>query len=155
MAEASSSRCLFSIIPWKTKRAMTDLIVIKRYEQAHLAHLDCAKLGDEGIECVLKDENTISVIPVWSNAMGGIKLLIHKSDLQKVTLVFGANEYSDLQNAFDGQIESQLICPNCGSAEVQQKRSILTGLIFLIFFFVPLATTTKKYLCTSCTHIWK
>ncbi len=110
---------------------MSDLIVIKRYEQAHLAHLDLAKLNDEGIECFLKDENTVSVNPVWSNAVGGIKLLIHKSDLEKVNSVLGANEYSNLQNAFDEQVESQLICPNCGSAEVQQKRSILTGFILL------------------------
>jgi predicted nucleic-acid-binding Zn-ribbon protein len=139
----------------KNNNKISDLVVIRRYDQAHLAHLDRAKLSDEGIESFLKDENTVSINPIWSNAVGGIKLIVHKSDIERVSSVLGTNEYSDLQNAFNDKIETQNVCPKCGSTEVQQKRSFLSGIAFLILFFIPLAAPTNKYLCTSCSHTWK
>ncbi len=134
---------------------MSDLVVIRRYEQAHLAHLDLAKLRDEGIESFLKDENSVSINPFWSNAIGGIKLIVHKSDFQKARSMLNANEYSKLEKVFGRKIEAQDDCPKCGSTMIQQQRSLLSGILFLILFFVPLAALTNKYLCSSCGHTWK
>ena len=129
---------------------MDDLIILKTYDQAFLANIDVAKLNDEGIECFLKDENTIAINPLWSNMVGGIKLMIRQSDFEKAASIFDKNEYAELKKAFDEQIETQLTCPNCGSLKVHRKYSILAGL----FFGLPLATTMKKYVCNSCKHVW-
>jgi len=100
----------------KNCNKISDFIVIRVYDQAHLDH---AKLSDEGIESFLKDKNTVSINPIWSNAVGEIKLIVHKSDVERASSVLGINKYTDLQYAFDDRIEAQNVYPECGSTEVQ------------------------------------
>ena len=40
------------------------------------------KLRDAGIQCYLKDEYTVTIDPLLTNAVGGIKLVINKKDLK-------------------------------------------------------------------------
>ncbi len=51
-------------------------------------------LEAEGIMCFLKDEMTISADPLFSNALGGIKLQIKESDLELAKMVL-KNIYND------------------------------------------------------------
>jgi len=115
----------------KNCNKISDFIVIRVFDQAHLAHLDRAKLSDEGIEAFLKDENIVSVNPIWSNTVGGIKLIVHKSDVERAGSVLGINKYTDLQYAFDDKIEAQNVCPKRGSTETQQKNQFLTMFIMV------------------------
>jgi hypothetical protein len=39
-----------------------------------------ARLEDEGIQCLTRDEHTVSAHPFMSNAIGGIKLLVPDAD---------------------------------------------------------------------------
>ncbi len=39
-----------------------------------------ARLEDEGIQCLMRDEHTVSAHPFMSNAIGGIKLLVRDAD---------------------------------------------------------------------------
>ena len=36
------------------------------------------RLKEEGIECWLKDENTVTIDPIIANAVGGIKLMVEE-----------------------------------------------------------------------------
>ena len=47
------------------------------------AHLLLTRLESEGLECWLQDENTVTIYPVWTNAVGGIKLLVKKEDVPR------------------------------------------------------------------------
>ncbi len=49
--------------------------ILKSYLNSTLAYLDSAKLSDEGIEAMLKDENIVSINPIYAHAVGGIKLI--------------------------------------------------------------------------------
>lgn len=57
--------------------------ILKTYNDAFSAHLDAAKLKDEGIEFLLQDEKTISINPLYSNALGGIKLWVNEGDFKR------------------------------------------------------------------------
>ena len=40
------------------------------------AHIALGRLKDEYINCYLQDENTVTIDPLLSNAIGGIKLMV-------------------------------------------------------------------------------
>lgn len=51
------------------------------------AYLAKGKLESEGIEVILKDELTTQVNNFYSNAIGGVKLLIKETDVETATLI--------------------------------------------------------------------
>lgn len=62
---------------------MEDLIIIISFTYPHEAHLVRGMLESKGIEVQVKDELTTQVINFYSNAIGGVKLLVKKSDYEK------------------------------------------------------------------------
>ncbi|MDH3251401.1 MAG: DUF2007 domain-containing protein [Ignavibacteria bacterium] len=131
------------------------IVIVKTYEFPYLAHLDRAKLADEGIDSFVRDENVVSVAPFYTHAVGGVKLMVRGTDLQKAKEVLRVNEYSELSRAFDGQVEEQVLCPNCGSVDISQHRSMISGFLFLLLFFLPVALFSGKHVCGTCGHTWK
>jgi hypothetical protein len=59
------------------------LVTLKIFMFPHEAYPLMSKLQDEGIECFLEGENTLTAQPFLSNAIGGVKLNIKESDAEK------------------------------------------------------------------------
>ena len=59
-----------------------DIIVIKTFDNYFLANISLTKLRDAGVECYLKDEYTVTIDPILTNAIGGIKLVVKKEDYE-------------------------------------------------------------------------
>ncbi len=135
----------------------TDIMkILKTYLYSSLAHLDFAKLSDEGIEALIKDENLVSINPVYAQAVGGIKLLVKDEDYTKALAVLNCNEYELLKNEYpDEEISEQIKCSNCGSINIFQKGSWIVGIFFLILAFIPFTTKKSTYICLDCSHQWK
>jgi hypothetical protein len=55
---------------------MQPFIQIGSYDNYIYAHIVLSKLQDSGINCHLKDEYTITIDPLLSPALGGIKLMV-------------------------------------------------------------------------------
>mgnify|MGYP002622807959 FL=1 len=105
--------------------------ILKTYMYSHQAHLDIAKLSDEGIEAVIKDDNIVSINPVFAQAVGGIKILVDEEDYERATEILSINYYDNLKGDFREEIiEEQRVCKKCGSVNVFQKGSWLLGLFF-------------------------
>lgn len=58
-------------------------IVIRRYRDMPGAFVARSVLEDAGIECVLQDDNVVRMDWFWSNAMGGIKLVVRQKDAEE------------------------------------------------------------------------
>jgi Cdc6-like AAA superfamily ATPase len=63
----------------KTNNFVTVLTFTYPYE----AEIIRGRLESEGIECFMQDELTVQVNPFYSNAIGGIKLQVRESDLER------------------------------------------------------------------------
>ena len=74
------------------------------------AHLLMAKLESEDIECWLQDENTVTINPILTNAVGGIKLLVTKQDLGRAYQIF-----KEIENNRKQSVE----CPKCKGHNVE------------------------------------
>ncbi|MFI5204532.1 MAG: DUF2007 domain-containing protein [Flavobacteriales bacterium] len=66
---------------------MNPLKIIIRFTYSHEVPVAKALLEAEDIECVIQDEVTIGAHPFYSNAIGGIKLLVHENDVELATQI--------------------------------------------------------------------
>ena len=60
-----------------------DFIQIRSYDNYIYAHIVLSMLQDAGINCHLKDEYTITIDPLLSPALGGIKLMVAGSQVER------------------------------------------------------------------------
>ena len=49
-----------------------NFVIIRTFQNYFNAHIILTRLRSEGIDCFLRDEFTVTVDPVLSNAVGGI-----------------------------------------------------------------------------------
>lgn len=59
-----------------------DLVTIAVFNTSVDAHLAMGRLEADGIECFLKDDNTIQINPLYNIALGGIKLQVVDADVE-------------------------------------------------------------------------
>ena len=60
-----------------------DYIQVRSYDNYIYANIVLSMLQDSGINCHLKDEYTITIDPLLSPALGGIKLMVAGSQLER------------------------------------------------------------------------
>lgn len=53
-------------------------VILRRYSEMPAAFVEKSVLEDAGIECYLQDENVVRMDWFWSNAIGGIKLIVRE-----------------------------------------------------------------------------
>lgn len=71
---------------------MNRFIIVRTFDNYLLANMLMGRLEAENIRCHLKDENTILADPLLSNAIGGIKLMVHSSQLERAMEIIEAVE---------------------------------------------------------------
>lgn len=120
-----------------------DLITLGSFEFLADVQIIKGRLEAEGIAVVLKDENTVGVEPFASNALGGIKLQVFKSDKERAETIF-----NEVRNYAVDENGTLIQCPNCGERK-SETHYLRNTLYYKLFpFFEP-----KKYRCTSCSFI--
>ncbi|MBS1774222.1 MAG: hypothetical protein JST82_15295 [Bacteroidetes bacterium] len=58
-----------------------ELITVAVFPNAFNAHLVQGRLHADGVGSYIKDEHTLQVNPLYSNALGGIKLQVKQTDV--------------------------------------------------------------------------
>ncbi len=122
------------------------------------------RLETEGIECFLFDENLVAVVPFLSNAVGGVKLRIRSSDLEKALRIVNElkKQNEKPERVIDEKWKSDYVpvetyCPECESPNVYRKKfpwyKIVISVIFAPYLLVIFLT--KRHYCADCGHSWK
>jgi len=128
-------------------------VVVRRFRDMPEAIAARMTLEAAGIECYLQDETVIRLDWLWSNLMGGLKLVVRKSDADEAKKVLdeGTPKKFDVEGV--GEYE-QPHCPACGSLDVScdelRKRVAGAGLMLNL----PIAMTAKGWHCHFCNHRW-
>ncbi|MCH5690489.1 DUF2007 domain-containing protein [Niabella sp. W65] len=111
------------------------------------AHVTLGRLQEEHINCWLKDENTVTIDPILTNAVGGIKLMVAEPQIERA-LALMANDRQEYQQ--------QHPCPQCGSENIDlvstpRKPGNWLGTIASAILGVGSATPIDKvYHCFDC-----
>jgi Zn finger protein HypA/HybF involved in hydrogenase expression len=128
------------------------LITFKTFDNSMDAHILKIKLESEGITCFLFDEHIVSVNPLYSNLVGGIKLKINEEDLaHSKNIVFELE-----QTPYTTEDEKVITCPKCESTHLQSgyksMRSVgavLSAIASFLFFIFPYYRK-DVYKCLEC-----
>lgn len=104
------------------------------------------RMKDAGIECWLKNEATTTIMPIWTNAMGGIQLMVEESDVQAATEILQQIKVEKRQAN---------TCPKCGSHDVEYintMRKPINWLSAALSFFAGdvAVMPEQRYHCFTC-----
>ncbi|MCD4730588.1 MAG: DUF2007 domain-containing protein [Bacteroidales bacterium] len=100
---------------------MDNWITIISFTYPHEAHMAKAKLESEGIETIIQDELTAQVNNFYSNAIGGVKLLVKESDARRANEIL--KESKVIIHDKDNETESE---------EETNKKLLTAKFIYLI-----------------------
>jgi hypothetical protein len=71
---------------------MENFIQIRASDNYLYAHIILTRLQDAGINCHLKDEFTVTIDPLLSPALGGIKVMVAESQVERALEVLNEPE---------------------------------------------------------------
>jgi len=127
-----------------------EFALLESFENYIDAHIIAGRLENEGIRCWLKDENTVTVTPFFSNAVGGIKLMVATDRFK---------EAKQLLHQFLLEKKSKLACPYCGSHDIDllpsDKPLNMLGAIGTWLVGRYAISTENAWSCYSCNKKFK
>lgn len=121
-------------------------VILRTYDNYISANIALSKLLDAGIHAYLQDEHTVTVDPLLSLAINGIKLVVPKEEAPTASAMLGIME---------DEYKSSLSCPHCGSCDLEDlsKPKGLGGFFRGISHWLFLRETQyfgAKYRCSQC-----
>jgi hypothetical protein len=121
------------------------LVVIKSFDSYFTANILLTRLQSDGFECYLKDENTVTIDPLLSNAIGGIKLVAREENVAAIRAIIAQYEAGIIQSA---------ICPKCNTtgfalAPKKSPSNAVAAVLSTLGLSNPFKTD-KEYLCNNC-----
>jgi len=135
------------------KPSSSNEIELRSYTDQIQADMEKELLEKEGIKCYLKNANISSANWLYTNAVGGITLIVGKPDLEKAKEILSVFEQETPEN-----IEIQPKCPNCKSEDVRivNPRWFL-GLLFILILGLGMPSPFRKrnYRCNLCGQRWE
>ena len=67
-------------------------VKIRTYDNYIPAHIDMGRLRSEEIACFLADENTVTIDPFLTYAVGGIKLMVPEHQAERSLMILNDTE---------------------------------------------------------------
>jgi hypothetical protein len=125
------------------------------------AHMIQGFLESEGIVTILKDEMTTQVNNMYSNAVGGVKVMVREEDFENAQQILIKGGYINpekpqkIETVYITSTTDKKQCPFCHSENIGKKKSpdvitlILSLMLMLIF---PMFRRTN--LCFDCGKEW-
>ena len=111
-------------------------------------------LHNEGIPAYIVDENIVTLVPLYSNLVGGVKLCVSELDLERATLVLSEVE----KTGFYDETGDRISCPKCSSTSfydgfktVKSLRGIIAYMVSLFFGVYKLYYKSVKR-CKDCEY---
>jgi len=107
--------------------------------------------------CFLFDENIVGLNPLFNITVGGIKLKIHESDIDRASSIIKEIEKAIITNELGDVVK----CPNCQSADLYSgfksmkgTKGIFSAIISFLFMVFPIYYKTV-YKCKECGQEFK
>ena len=125
-----------------------EFITIHSYDNYISAHIAMGRLEEDNIQCWLKDENTVTIDPILTNAIGGIKLMVASLQAERAISILRKleNEHKALHP-----------CPECNSLNIElvstPRRAANWVSALFGFLFTSYAMPVEKVMhCFDCGH---
>lgn len=125
-----------------------EFIAIRSFDNYVSAHIAMGRLLEDNVNAWLKDENTVTIDPILTNAVGGIKLMVAALQAERAIAIL--REIENIHKAATP-------CPDCGSLNfelVSTPRKLSNWASALIGFFITsyAIPVEKVNHCFDCNH---
>ncbi|MEO7444006.1 MAG: hypothetical protein ABIT96_10005 [Ferruginibacter sp.] len=120
-------------------------MVLKTFDNYFSANITLTRLQDAGVKCFLRDEFTVTIDPILSNAIGGIKLEVHEQDVALAEV---------LLHKFEKEYLEMAICPKCHTHTIDlvpnpEPQNVITSILtWLIGSYA--VSIENIYRCSTC-----
>jgi hypothetical protein len=123
-----------------------NFIQLRSYDNYLNANMQLSILKEEGINCYIKDEYTITIDPLLSPAIGGMKLMVDELQIDSAKQILEESDKAFLKT---------IACPNCGQHALEHIVQIKNpdGFFQKIKFMIingQEQEIKKYYQCSSC-----
>ena len=119
--------------------------VVATFSHPMEAHLARIRLESEDVDCFLEDEYMIATDWLYSNAIGGVKLLVPEPDLPRARALL-RRPSQPVVVPIDGST-----CPSCGSPDIHPQRFARRWVFLSILLLgAPVPFLSRKYRCAAC-----
>ena len=133
----------------------TEWIAVASFSQPVQAHLARTKLESEGIPCVVGDEHRIRVDWFLSNAVGGVKLMVPRSEVERARDALRPRPHLVVVADRDDS-DGEMICPRCHTDDVYYSRyNRRVAGIFILLLGILFPWRDRRWACTQCGYEWK
>ena len=128
-----------------------DFVVLKSFTNYIDAHIVLGRMQEEGMDCWLNNENTTTIMPIWTTAIGGIQLMVQREQLERA---------SDILKVIEEERKENISCPKCNSRDVEYINTIRKPINWfsaaVSFLFGNYAVMPEqRYHCFKCGEEWK
>jgi len=133
--------------------AERNLIILQRFRDLPEAMLAKGKLASEGVESYLGDDNTVRMDWLWSNLLGGVKLLVRPEDVEAAKQILSEPIPEEID--FEGTAEyQQPRCPRCQSLDINFEELYKPVAYGSLFLSLPIPLQRTGWICQTCRHTW-
>ncbi len=143
---------------------MDNCRTIISFTYPHEAHLAKGYLESNGIETFMENEMTVQANNIWSNAVGGVKLLVKDTDYEQGLLLLKSVGYikedgtkPDKPKVVHISMETdKKVCPFCKSDNIGRKKKFSAFMLPFSFIFGVIFPLYKlTYTCFDCGKEWR
>jgi len=132
------------------------LLIAATFTSVHEAQFAKSVLEAAGIEATLADEHVVSMTWTYSNAVGGVKLLVHEdrldeamSVLEQGAVVLEEPVTSSPDSAADAVVSDT--CQRCGSHDFESRLPAKRlAILSWLMIGVPLGAPLRRRYCRQC-----
>jgi DNA-directed RNA polymerase subunit RPC12/RpoP len=126
-------------------------IQIRSFDNYIEANMVMGLLQENGINCHLKDEHTITIDPLLSPAIGGMKLMVYGSQAARANEILAEAE---------GEYVKTIACTKCSEKklvvkEVTVKPKNIWAALKSLLLIGQSTEHIKYYACENCGTVYK
>ena len=128
-----------------------EFVELRSFDNYIEANIVLSMLQHHNINCHLKDENIITIDPLLSPALGGMKLMVHHVHVEKAW---------DMMQRAEGEYLKTIPCPVCKhhsliAVSITRKYTSKLSALASMILNGHSVEVTKMYKCTGCGYDFK
>jgi ribosomal protein S27AE len=129
---------------------------VASFREPHQAYIAKGRLEAEGIPSFILDEHVVQINWTYSQAIGGVKVQVSETDLERAREVLKSEYQEELSEVEEAKLKPapEDVCPQCGSTSISKNRYSPWSLIPSLLILLPIFFRKKKWVCGSCGAAW-
>jgi hypothetical protein len=130
-----------------------NLVLLRRFRDLPEALLAKGKLDSSEVPSFLADDNTVRMDWLWSNAIGGVKILVEPEHFSEAAKLLNEPIPEGL-DFHESETYTQPRCPKCQSLDISFEELYKPLAFSSLFVSFPLPVQREGWICNDCGHVW-